>query len=63
MDSRKELAELDARIYAMVDANPDLANLYKELMGEDLDAVFVLPRAPTAEDWAAAERLARSRAK
>ncbi len=62
MDTRKELMELDTEIYAMVDKNPELAARYKDLMGgEELGAVVLLPRMPTPEDWAAAERLSRSR--
>ena len=40
-----------------------LAEAYRRLMGgEVLGAVVILPRVPTAEDWAAAEKLASSRA-
>lgn len=63
MDTRKELIELDTEIYSMVDKNPELVEAYRRLMGEELGAVVLLPRMPTAEDWAAAERLARSRAR
>jgi len=61
MDTRKEMMELDTEIYAMVDKNPELAEAYRHLMGEELGAAVILPRMPTSEDWAAAERLARSR--
>ncbi len=63
MDIR-DIAEIDAELYDLAAKNPALAARYKELMnGEELGEIVVLPRAPTAEDWAAAERLARSRAR
>jgi hypothetical protein len=62
MDTRKEMMRLDNAIYEMVDQSPGLAARYKALMGEVLGAVVILPRMPTLEDWAAAEKLARSRA-
>ena len=61
MDTIKEMIELDAEIYAMVDRNPKLAEVYRYLMGEELGAAVILPRMPTADDWSAAERLAKSR--
>jgi len=61
MDTIKEMIELDTEIYAMVNQNPELAAVYRQLMGEELGAVVILPRMPTADDWAAAERLAKSR--
>jgi hypothetical protein len=63
MEPRMEILKIDEQIYKMVEQNPALADRYKELMGEDLGAVIILPRAPTPEDWAAAERLARQRAR
>ena len=63
MDARKELMEIDEQIYEMVGESPGLAEAYRRLMGgEELGAVVILPRVPTAEDWAAAEKLASSRA-
>ena len=63
MDARKELMEIDEQIYEMVGESPGLAEAYRHLMGEELGAVVLLPRVPTAEDWAAAERLASSRSR
>jgi hypothetical protein len=61
LDITKEMYDLDRQIHEMVKARPELAERYKELMGEELGRVVILPRVPTPEDWAAAEELARSR--
>jgi hypothetical protein len=54
----KEIARLDAELQAMMEADPELEEIYAEEMGEDPGSVVYLPRAPTPEDWARARELA-----
>jgi len=63
METLRETLKIDEQIYKMVEQDPSLSARYKELMGEEFDSVIILPRAPTPEDWAAAERLAGQRTK
>ena len=54
----KEMAKLDAKLQAMIKADPELEEIYVEEMGEAPGSVVYLPRAPTPEDWARAQELA-----
>ena len=54
----KEMAKLDADLLAMIEADPELGEIYAEEMGEAPGSVVYLPRAPTPEDWARARELA-----
>ena len=54
----KEMAKLDADLLAMIEADPELEEIYVEEMGEAPGSVVYLPRAPTPEDWARARELA-----
>ena len=54
----KEMAKLDADLLAMIEADPELEEIYAEEMGEAPGSVVYLPRAPTPEDWARARELA-----
>jgi hypothetical protein len=54
----KEMAKLDAELQAMIEADPELEEIYAEEMGEAPGSVVYLPRAPTPEDWARARELA-----
>lgn len=54
----KEMARLDAELLAMIEADPELEEIYAEEMGEDPGSVVYLPRAPTPDDWAQARELA-----
>ena len=54
----EEMAKLDAELQAMMEADPELEEIYVEEMGEAPGSVVYLPRAPTAEDWARARELA-----
>ena len=54
----REMAKLDADLLAMIEADPELEEIYAEEMGEALGSVLYLSRAPTAEDWARARELA-----
>jgi len=54
----KKMAKLDEDLQAMMEANPDLEEIYTEEMGEAPGSVVYLPRAPTEEDWARAKELA-----
>ena len=54
----REMARLDAELQAMIEANPELEEIYAEEMGEAPGSVVYLPRAPTPEDWARALELA-----
>ena len=52
------MAKLDADLLAMIEADPELGEIYAEEMGEAPGSVVYLPRAPTPEDWARARELA-----
>ena len=54
----KEMARLDRELQAMIEADPELGEIYAEEMGEAPGSVVYLPRAPTPEDWARARELA-----
>ena len=54
----KEMAELDRELQAMIEADPELEEIYGEELGEAPGSVLYLPRAPTPEDWARARELA-----
>ena len=54
----KEMAKLDADLLAMIEADPELGEIYAEEMGEAPGSVVYLPRAPTPDDWARARELA-----
>ena len=55
----KEMAKLDRELQAMIEADPELEEIYAEEMGEAPGSVVYLPRAPTPEDWAKAAELAK----
>jgi hypothetical protein len=57
----KEMAKLDADLLAMIEADPELGEIYAEEMGEAPGSVVYLPRAPTPEDWAEAAELAKQK--
>ena len=57
----KEMAKLDADLLAMIEADPELGEIYAEEMGEAPGSVVYLPRAPTPEDWAKAAELAKQK--
>lgn len=57
----REMARLDMGLLAMIEADPDLEEIYAEEMGEASDSVLYLPRAPTPEDWARAQELANKK--
>ena len=54
----REMAKLDTELLAMIEADPELGEIYAEEMGEAPGSVVYLPRAPTPEDWARAQELA-----
>ena len=54
----REMAKLDADLLAMIEADPELEEIYVEELGEVPGSVLYLPRAPTPEDWARARELA-----
>ena len=54
----KEMAKLDAELLAMIEADPELGEVYAEEMGEAPGSVVYLPRALTPADWARARELA-----
>jgi len=54
----REMARLDTELLAMIEADPELGEVYAEEMGEAPCSVIYLPRAPTPEDWARAQELA-----
>lgn len=57
----REMARLDMELLAMIEADPDLEEIYAEEMGEASDSVLYLPQAPTPEDWARAQELANKK--
>jgi hypothetical protein len=57
----KEMAKLDRELLAMIEADPELEEIYAEEMGEAPGSVVYLPRAPTPEDWAKAAELAKQK--
>jgi hypothetical protein len=61
MELFKEMAKIDDELQAMIEADPELEEIYAEEMGEDLGSVLYLPRAPTADDWAKAAELAKQK--
>ena len=50
----REMAKIDSELQAMIEADPELEEIYAEEMGEALGSVLYLSRAPTPEDWARA---------
>ena len=56
-----EMAELDRELQAMIEADPELEEIYVEELGEASGSVLYLPRAPTPEDWAKAAELAKQK--
>lgn len=54
----REMAKVDDELQAMIEADPELEEIYVEEIGEDPGSVLYLPRAPTPEDWARARELA-----
>jgi hypothetical protein len=57
----KEIVKVDRELLAMIDADPDLGEIYAEELGEAPGSVVYLPRVPTPEDWARARELAERR--
>ena len=57
----REMARLDAELQAMIEADPELEEIYVEEMGEAPGSVVYLPEAPTPEDWAKAAELAKQK--
>ena len=57
----KEMAKLDRELQAMIEADPELGEIYAEEMGETPGSVLYLPRAPTPDDWAKAAELAKQK--
>ena len=57
----KEMAKLDADLLAMIEADPELEEIYAEEMGEAPGSVVYFSRVPTAEDWAEAAELAKQK--
>ena len=57
----REMAELDRVLLAMIEADPELEEIYVEELGEASGSVLYLPRAPTPEDWAKAADLAKQK--
>ena len=57
----REMARLDAELQAMIEADPELEEIYAEEMGEAPGSVVYLPEAPTPEDWAKAAELAKQK--
>lgn len=57
----REMARLDMELLAMIEADPELEEIYAEEMGETFGSVVYLPRAPTPEDWARAQELANKK--
>jgi hypothetical protein len=56
-----EMAKLDRELQAMIEADPELEEIYVEELGEASGSVLYLPRAPTPEDWAKAAELAKQK--
>ena len=54
----KEMAKLDRELLAMIEADPELGEVYAEELGEAPGSVVYLPKAPTPADWARARELA-----
>ena len=54
----QEMAKLDRELLAMIEADPELGEVYAEEMGEAPGSVVYLSRAPTPVDWARARELA-----
>jgi len=54
-----EMARIDAQIRDLIERYPGLEEVYVSEMSEGLDEVVCLPRMPTEDDWARAEKLAR----
>ncbi|MDD4776449.1 MAG: hypothetical protein PHG75_08050 [Syntrophomonas sp.] len=54
----REMARLDTELLAMIEADPELGEVYAEELGEAPGSVVYLPRAPTLADWARARELA-----
>lgn len=57
----REMARLDMELLAMIEADPELEEIYAEEMGEAPGSVVYLPRAPTPEDWVRAQELANKK--
>jgi hypothetical protein len=56
-----EMAKLDRELQAMIEADPELEEIYVEELGEASGSVLYLPRAPTPEDWEKAAELAKQK--
>jgi hypothetical protein len=54
----REMAKIDSELQAMIEADPELEEIYVEELGEAPGSVLYLPRAPTPEDWDRARELA-----
>ncbi len=54
----REMARLDTELLAMIEADPELGEVYAEELGEAPGSVVYLPEAPTPADWARARELA-----
>ena len=57
----KEMAKLDRELLAMIEADPELEEIYVEVLGEAPGSVVYLSRVPTAKDWAEAAELAKQK--
>lgn len=57
----REMAKLDRELQAMIEADPELEEIYVEELGEAPGSVLYLSRAPTPEDWAKAAKLAKQK--
>ncbi len=57
----REMAKIDDELQAMIEADPELEEIYAEEMGEDPGSVIYLQRAPTLEDWDKAAELAKQK--
>jgi hypothetical protein len=60
-DLYSEMAKVDSLLMELIDDDPELGEVYAELMDEEPGSVVYLPRAPTAEELARAQELANLR--
>lgn len=56
-----EMARVDSLLMELIDDDPELGEVYAELMDEEPGSVVYLPRMPTAEELARARELANLR--